>query len=93
MSSFKIYDIWAQADIHTHNFRKCSHASAGLTWAHPNYIFMTCTCMWPVHAPSEPPTVSGLASPQHASPQALQTGSPQTKHATAHSTHTQYHMH
>ena len=26
-----------QADIHTHNFRKCSHATVGLAQARPNY--------------------------------------------------------
>ena len=26
-----------QKDIHTHNFRKCSHASVGLAQARPNY--------------------------------------------------------
>ena len=25
------------ANIHTHNFRQCSHASVGLAQAHPNY--------------------------------------------------------
>ena len=40
MCVFKIYGIWPQADIrtyiHTHNFRKCSHASVGLAQARPN---------------------------------------------------------
>ena len=29
MRLFKIYGIWPQTDKHTHNFRKCSHASVG----------------------------------------------------------------
>ena len=33
----KIYGIWPQTDIHTHNFRKCSHASVGLAQARPNH--------------------------------------------------------
>ena len=36
MRSFKIYSIWLQGDIHTHNFRKCSHASVGFAQARPN---------------------------------------------------------
>ena len=36
MHSFKIYGIWPQTDrhnyIHTHNFRKCSHASVEHNW-------------------------------------------------------------
>ena len=28
-----------QADIHTHNFRKCSHTSVGLAQPHPNYTW------------------------------------------------------
>jgi len=36
MRSFKIYGIWPQTDRHTHNFRKCSHASVGLAQARPN---------------------------------------------------------
>ena len=28
-----------QADIHTHNFRKCSHTSVGLAQARPNYTW------------------------------------------------------
>ena len=30
-----------QTDIHTHNFRKCSHASVGLAQARPNYHLAT----------------------------------------------------
>ena len=36
MCSFKIYGIWPQTHTHTHNFRKCNHASEGLTQARPN---------------------------------------------------------
>ena len=32
----KIYGIWPQTDIHTHNLHKCSHASVGLVQARPN---------------------------------------------------------
>ena len=37
MRSFTICGIWPQRDIHTHNFRKDSHASVGLAQVHPNY--------------------------------------------------------
>ena len=30
MRSFKIFGIWPQTDIHTHNFHRCSHARVGL---------------------------------------------------------------
>jgi len=39
MRSFKIYGIWLQTDMHTHDFRKCSHVSVGLAQARPNYAF------------------------------------------------------
>ena len=53
-----------QTDIHTHNFCKCSHASVGLTQDCSNYIFMTCTCMWPVHVYS-PTAWNGLIRCPH----------------------------
>jgi len=34
---FTVYGC-KQTDIHTHNFRKCSHASVGLAQARPNYL-------------------------------------------------------
>ena len=35
-----------QASRHTHNFRKCSHASVGLAQARPNYVVNTTTYYW-----------------------------------------------
>ena len=31
------------ANIHTHNFRQCSHTSVGLAQASPNYVHVYCT--------------------------------------------------
>ena len=31
-----------QTDIHTHNFRKCSHISVGLAQARPNNCYCGC---------------------------------------------------
>ena len=50
MRSFKIYGIWPQASRHTHNFRKCSHASVGLAQL--------------LHTPSTDLNDKGLMSPQ-----------------------------
>ena len=56
----KIYGIWPQADIHTHNFRKCSHASVGLThhfyktWMNGQFR----PRMWNFYAHSGPRTIT-----------------------------------
>ena len=53
MRLFKIYGIWPQADIHTHNFRKCSHASVGLVQARPNYEHNSYIPQTEQHEPEE----------------------------------------
>ena len=54
MRSFKIYGIWPQASRHIYNFRKCSHASVGLTQACQAFMRYLTSSIPPYHASSLP---------------------------------------